>query len=280
MPSPIGIFDSGYGGLTVMRDILRVLPRYDYVYLGDNARAPYGPRSFDTVYRYTLEAVQWFFGQGCPLVILACNTASAKALRTIQQQDLPGMDDPSRRVLGVIRPTAEVIGRFSRTREVGVLGTSGTVNSQSYPLEIHKFFPDIRVWQQACPMWVPIVENGEYEGDGADYFVQKCLEQLLGQSGRIDSILLACTHYPLLIPKIRKYLPEGLALLSQGEIVAESLADYLRRHPEMETRISRGQSEGTRKFFTTDDTADFDRHAEIFLGQPVASKRIDIQHVG
>ena len=280
MPTPIGIFDSGYGGLTVMREILRVLPQYDYLYLGDNARAPYGPRSFDTVYRYTLEAVQWFFGQGCPLVILACNTASAKALRTIQQQDLPLMVDPGRRVLGVIRPTAEVIGQYSRTREVGVLGTAGTVNSASYPLEIQKFFPDIRVLQQACPMWVPIVENGEHEGEGADYFVQKCLGELLGQSDRIDTVLLACTHYPLLMPKIRKYLPDGVELLSQGEIVAESLADYLHRHPELENRISRGRPVGTRNFYTTDDTADFDRHAEIFLGRPVSSVHVDLQHIG
>jgi glutamate racemase len=280
MPSPIGIFDSGYGGLTVMREILRVLPQYDYLYLGDNARAPYGPRSYDTVYRYTLEAVRWFFGQGCPLVILACNTASAKALRTIQQQDLPVMEDPDRRVLGVIRPTAEVIGQYSRSREVGVLGTAGTVSSASYPLEIQKFFPDIRVWQQGCPMWVPIVENGEHEGAGADYFVKKCLEELLAQSDRIDTVLLACTHYPLLLPKIRKYLPAGVEVLSQGEIVADSLADYLLRHPEMEARISRGQPAGDRKFFTTDDTADFDRHAAIFLGRPVASRHVDIQHVG
>lgn len=312
MRGPIGIFDSGYGGLSVMKEILSALPGYDYLYLGDNARAPYGPRSFDTVYRYTLEAVQWFFKQECPLVILACNTASAKALRTIQQRDLPQMQDPSRRVLGVIRPTAEVLGTYSRTREVGVLGTAGTVSSNSYPIEIQKFFPDIRVHQQACPMWVPLVENRAYESPGADYFVRECLDQLLVQSPRIDTILLACTHYPLLIPKIRQFLPPGVQLLSQGEIVAESLKDYLNRHPEMEQRIERNSgfrvpdsglaggdlispeavpsgvarghppverldshpAEGSRRFFTTDSTEEFDRQAAIFLGRELHSEHV------
>ena len=274
--TPIGIFDSGYGGLTVMKEILKRLPGYDYLYLGDNARAPYGPRSFDTVYRYTLEAVRWFFDQGCPLVILACNTASAKALRSIQQRDLPHMDDPSRRVLGVIRPTAELIGQFTRTGEVGVLGTTGTVLSESYPIEIHKFFPGVRVWQQACPMWVPLVENGSFASPGADYFVRECLQSLLSQSPRIDTLLLACTHYPLLLPKIREQAPDGITIISQGEIVADSLASYLDRHPEMEERISRGSPKGSRQYFTTDATAEFDRQAAVFLGEPVQSAHVTL----
>ena len=274
--TPIGIFDSGYGGLTVMKEILKRLPQYDYLYLGDNARAPYGPRSFDTVYRYTLEAVRWFFDQGCPLVILACNTASAKALRSIQQRDLPHMEDPSRRVLGVIRPTAELIGQFTRTGEVGVLGTTGTVLSESYPIEIHKFFPGVRVWQQACPMWVPLVENGAFNSPGADYFVGECLDTLLEQSPRIDTLLLACTHYPLLLPKIREQAPAGMTIITQGEIVADSLADYLDRHAEMEGRISRNIPRGSRRYFTTDATAEFDRQAAIFLGEPVQSTHVNL----
>jgi glutamate racemase len=273
MHTPIGIFDSGYGGLTVMKEIVKELPQYDYIYLGDNARAPYGNRSFDTVYRYTLQCVQWFFQQNCPLVILACNTASAKALRTIQQNDLPAID-PARRVLGVIRPTAEVIGNYSKTGEVGVLATSGTVASQSYMLEIQKFFPDVKVMQQACPLWVPLVENEEYDKPGADYFVQKDIGQLLGQSPRIDTILLACTHYPLLYDKIRKYSPPGVSILSQGAIVAKSLADYLGRHNEIESRLSKG---GDRRFYTTDSTADFDRHATNFYGEPVRSIHVDME---
>ena len=267
---PIGIFDSGYGGLTVMKEIVKVLPQYDYFYLGDNARAPYGPRSFETVYNYTLEAVEWFFSKGCPLVILACNTASAKALRTIQQQALPDLA-PENRVLGVIRPTAEVIGNFTKSRKVGILGTSGTVNSSSYVIEIAHFFPDVQVFQQACPMWVPLIENREYETEGADYFVRKCLDDLLKQSPDMDTVLLACTHYPLLMQKIRQFLPAGIRVLSQGDIVAASLADYLRRHPEMETRISRDREEGSRLFFTTDSTEDFDNHASIFFGQTLNS---------
>jgi len=267
---PIGIFDSGYGGLTVMKEIVKVLPQYDYCYLGDNARAPYGPRSFETVYKYTLEAVEWFFSKGCPLVILACNTASAKALRTIQQQALPDLA-PENRVLGVIRPTAEVIGNFTKSRKVGILGTSGTVNSSSYVIEIAHFFPDIQVFQQACPMWVPLIENREYETEGADYFIRKCLDDLLKQSPDMDTVLLACTHYPLLMQKIRQFLPAGIRVLSQGDIVAASLADYLERHPEMETRISRGSEEGNRLFFTTDSTEDFDNHASIFFGRALSS---------
>src|SRR6478672_8162149 len=230
---PIGVFDSGYGGLTVLRSIVDKLPQYDYLYLGDNARAPYGPRSFDTVYHYTLECVKYFFRHGCKLVVLACNTASAKALRTIQQNDLPRID-PSLRVLGVIRPTTEMIGSVSKTKHVGILGTKGTVNSQSYLIEIEKFYPDVTVVQHACPMWVPLVENDEYNGEGVDYFIQKDLKQLLEEDSKIDTILLACTHYPLLMDHIRKHTPAHISLLSQGEIVANSLADYLERHPNIE----------------------------------------------
>jgi len=244
--------------------------------VGDNARAPYGPRSFDTVYAYTLEAVEWFFSKGCPLVILACNTASAKALRTIQQQDLPHLASKNR-VLGVIRPTAEVIGNYTRSGKIGVLGTAGTVNSSSYLLEIAHFYPEVKVFQQACPMWVPLVENREFDQDGADYFVKKCLDELLHQSPDIDTILLACTHYPLLIDKIRKYLPPGKKVLAQGEIVASSLADYLKRHPEMEQRISKGNNMGSRLFFTTDSTEDFDNHASIFLGQDLRSIHVKLK---
>ena len=269
---PIGIFDSGYGGLTVFKAIKEKLPQYDYIYLGDNARAPYGNRSFDTVHQYTLECVQWFFKMGCPLVILACNTASAKALRTIQQQDLPKMEGENR-VLGVIRPTAEVIGNYTKTRHVGVLGTKGTVVSESYPIEIGKFYPDIRVHQLACPMWVPLIENKEYASDGADYFVGKYLDELLGQSPDIDTILLACTHYPLLVDKMRKYLPDDVQVLAQGEIVADSLQDYLHRHPEMESRISK---HGSIAFYTTDDASDFNDHASIFFGQPVQSQHLSL----
>jgi glutamate racemase len=276
LTGPIGIFDSGYGGLTVMKEIVKVLPQYDYIYLGDNARAPYGPRSFDAVYAYTLEAVEWFFSKGCPLVILACNTASAKALRTIQQQDLPHLAS-NNRVLGVIRPTAEVIGNYTRSGQIGVLGTTGTVNSSSYLLEIAHFFPEAKVFQQACPMWVPLIENREYDQDGADYFVKKCLDELLHQSAEIDTILLACTHYPLLINKIRKYLPSGIEVLAQGEIVASSLADYLKRHPEMEQRISKGNNMGSRLFYTTDSTEDFDNHASIFLGQDLRSIHVKLK---
>ncbi len=262
---PIGVFDSGYGGLTVFRSIAALLPQYDFIYLGDNARAPYGNRSFETVHQYTLQCVEWFFEMGCPLVIIACNTASAKALRTIQQLNLPEIA-PQNRVLGVIRPTAEVIGSYTRTNAVGVLGTKGTVSSQSYEIEIGKFFPEIRVYSHACPMWVPIVEYGEYQGKGADYFVQKYLDELMNKAPEIDTILLACTHYPLLIEKIEKYLPPHITIVAQGNIVAHSLTDYLQRHSEMETKISQG---GTRRFFTTDDIADFNQHATIFFGEPI-----------
>jgi len=271
--NPIGVFDSGYGGLTVLKEIISKLPEYDYIYLGDNARAPYGSRSFDTVYRYTLQCVQWFFSQGCSLVILACNTASAKALRTIQQTDLPRID-PAKRVLGVIRPTTEMIGNYSLTNSVGILATNGTVASDSYPVEIAKFFPEIKVYQQACPLWVPLIENNEHQGDGADFFVKKNLESIFRKGRDIDVILLGCTHYPLLNEKIQEYLPSGVKLISQGEIVADSLADYLRRHPEMETKCSKN---GGRVFYTTDSTEDFDNHATIFFGEAVRSQHVDLR---
>ena len=271
--APIGIFDSGYGGLTVFKAIAAKLPTYDYIYLGDNARAPYGPRSFDTVYQYTLQCVNWFFSQGCPLVILACNTASAKALRTIQQNDLPKSADPSRRVLGVIRPTSEIIGQFTKTNAVGVLGTTGTVRSGSYEIEIEKFWPQLTVTQEACPMWVPLVENNEFDSPGADFFIKKNIDRLLAADVNIDTVLLACTHYPLLRKKIELCLPAGTTLLSQGDIVADSLFNYLIRHTEMEQRLSKT---GTMQFFTTDDPADFDQHATIFFEQAVHSRHLDL----
>lgn len=272
---PIGVFDSGYGGLTVLKEIVNKLPQYDYIYLGDNARTPYGNRSFETVYHYTLQCVRWFFRQGCPLVILACNTASAKALRTIQQNDLPEIA-PDRRVLGVIRPTAEVIGNLSETKHVGVLATQGTVVSESYPMEIAKFFPNLKVHQEACPMWVPLIENNEHTGHGADFFVKKHLHNIFEKGLTIDVLLLACTHYPLLKEKIEEYLPVGVKLLSQGEIVADSLANYLARHQEMESRCGKTAK---KEFYTTDDTADFDNHAAIFFGSPVQSKHVDLEVV-
>jgi glutamate racemase len=269
---PIGVFDSGYGGLTVLKEIVRKLPQYDYLYLGDNARAPYGPRSFDTVYNYTLECVQWFFGKGCELVILACNTASAKALRSIQQNDLEKIA-PGKRVLGVIRPTTERIGEFSKSKHVGILGTNGTVQSQSYLIEIEKFFPEMQVYQEACPMWVPLIENNEYENEGADYFIKKNVTNLLNQSPKIDTILLACTHYPLIKDKLARFVPGTISIISQGEIVAESLADYLDRHPEMEKRCTKGASV---QFFTTDSAEDFDSHASIFYGETVHSAHVEL----
>jgi glutamate racemase len=259
--------------LTVFRDIESLLPQYDYLYLGDNARAPYGPRSFETVYEYTWQAVQWFFAKGCPLVILACNTASAKALRSIQQNCLPVSDDPTRRVLGVIRPTAEIIGSYTSSNKIGVLGTTGTIKSESYIIEISKFWPEIEVYQQACPMWVPLIENNEFTGEGADFFVEKYLNTLFAQQENIDTLLLACTHYPLLLPKIEKTVPKSMKVISQGPIVAASLQDYLARHPEMEVRISRN---GNREFFTTDDPKDFEQHASVFFGKEVQAQTIHL----
>ena len=269
---PIGVFDSGYCGLTILKELVKTLPEYDYLYMGDNARAPYGPRSFDTVYQYTLQCVQWFFDQGCELVVLACNTASAKALRTIQQKDLPKID-PRKRVLGVIRPTTEVIGHYSKSGSVGILGTTGTVISESYPIEIAKFFPSLKVYQEACPMWVPLVENHEYDKPGADYFIQQHLNRLFRQAPDIDTLLLACTHYPLLMEKIQAFAPAGTTVLSQGTIVAASLKAYLHRHPEMEKRCSK---QGTQTFYTTDSVVDFDNHASIFFGEKLQSTHLEL----
>lgn len=269
---PIGIFDSGYGGLTILKNILKRLPQYDYLYLGDNARAPYGTRSFDVVYEFTREAVGQLFSKGCPLVILACNTASAKALRSIQQIDLPQID-PSRRVLGVIRPTVEVIGSLTHTRHIGVVATAGTILSQSYPLEIRKFHPDITVTGQACPLWVPLIEYGEYNSPGADYFVRKYLDQLLAQDPLIDTLILGCTHYPLLLPKIREHLPSSIRIIPQGEYVAQSLAAYLERHPEIESRCSKN---GQRTYLTTEAPEKFREQGSIFLGQDVTVERIQL----
>lgn len=266
---PIGVFDSGYGGLTILRDLRKTLPDYDYLYLGDNARAPYGSRSFEVIYRYTLEAVKELFRRGCPLVILACNTASAKALRTIQQKDLPQID-ATRRVLGVIRPTVEILDQVSQSGHIGVLGTPGTVASNSYVLETKKLFPEMTVTQQACPLWVPIVENSEAEGDGADYFVKKYIDLLMAKDPDVDTFVLACTHYPLLIDKIRKYAPDGIRILEQGRLVAESLKDYLQRHPEMDIRLSKG---GTAEFLTSENPEKFDSLATVFTHHPVKSHR-------
>lgn len=273
MQGPIGIFDSGYGGLTVLKEILNKLPQYDYLYFGDNARAPYGNRSFDTVYRYTLQCVKWLFSQNCSLIILACNTASAKALRTIQQNDLPRIA-PDKRVLGVIRPSTEVIGKYSETKNIGILATNGTVSSNSYLIEIEKFFPEIKVYQEACPMWVPLIENNEHHSHGADFFVKENIHNLFKKGENIDAILLACTHYPLLKEKIEEHLPVGVKLLSQGEIVADSLKEYLLRHPEIEDKCSKNAK---RIFYTTDSTDDFDNHAGIFFGENIQSRHIDLE---
>lgn len=269
---PVGVFDSGYGGLTVLKEITARLPAYDYLYMGDNARAPYGPRSFQQVYEYTLEAIEWFFKQGCPLVVLACNTASAKALRTIQQNDLERIG-ADKRVLGVIRPTAEVIGNYSKTGHVGVLGTKGTVTSGSYVMEIEKFFPDIKVSQEACPMWVPLIESNEHQSPGADYFVKQHINNLLAKDAEIDTILLGCTHYPLLMKKLTWFIPPGMEVVEQGKIVARSLADYLERHPEIAGKCSQGAQI---EFFTTGEPADFDENAAIFFGKPVKSLHLEL----
>ena len=272
MQAPIGVFDSGYGGLTILKELKQQLPQYDYLYLGDNARAPYGTRSFDTVYQYTLEAVEWFFKQGCSLVILACNTASAKALRNIQQLDLPKMD-PSKRVLGVIIPSSEVLGQYSTSHHLGILGTSGTVQSESYPIELAKFAPDAQVFQQACPMWVPLIENGQQDGPGADYFVKLYIDQLFEQSPKIDTVLLACTHYPLMANKIQHFLPNGVKLVTQGDIVAKSLAIYLQNHPEIDQNCSKN---GQLRFFTTDNPTSFEEQGSLFFGQKIAANHTDL----
>lgn len=272
-PGPIGVFDSGYGGLTILNKIREALPEYDYIYLGDNARTPYGTRSFDIVYEFTQQAVGKLFEMGCHLVILACNTASAKALRSIQMNDLPGMD-PERRVLGVIRPTVECIGEMTQSRHIGLLATAGTVKSESYPMEVHKLFPDIEVNGVACPMWVPLVENNEAHSDGTDYFVRKYIDQLLKKDAQIDAVILGCTHYPLLLPKIQKYIPEHIRVIAQGEYVAESLKDYLHRHPEMDAKCTKN---GSCLFYTTEAEEKFIESASMFLNQQIDVKRISLE---
>lgn len=255
-----------------MSKIREALPEYDYIYLGDNARTPYGTRSFEIVYEFTLQAVTKLFGMGCHLVILACNTASAKALRSIQMNDLPHLD-PERRVLGVIRPTVECIGDITRSRHIGVLATSGTIKSESYPLEVHKLFPDIKVSGEACPLWVPLVENNEAQGEGTDYFVRKYIDELLAKDQLIDTVILGCTHYPLLLPKIQQYMPEGITTVSQGELVASSLKDYLRRHPEMDKKCTKG---GRCVYRTTEAEDKFIESASTFLNESVRVERIEL----
>ncbi len=269
---PIGVFDSGYGGLTIFDKIRRTMPDYNYIYLGDNARAPYGPRSFEVVYRFTRQAVMKLFDEGCRLIIIACNTASAKALRTIQQKDLP-LWDSERRVLGVIRPTVEMMDQVSHSKHIGILGTPGTISSGSYTIEIAKMFPHIKVTGLACPMWVPLVEYNEFDSPGADYFVQKYLHQILTADPAIDTIVLGCTHYPLLLKKIKTFLPQGITLFSQGEHVAESLVDYLHRHPEIDSRLTRG---GECRFLTTESAEKFSSAASIFLHQPIKVEEVSI----
>ena len=269
-PGPIGVFDSGYGGLTILDKIREVLPEYDYIYLGDNARAPYGTRSFEVVYEFTRQAVNKLFDMGCHLVILACNTASAKALRSIQMNDLPQID-PARRVLGVIRPTVECIGEISKNQHIGVLATAGTIKSESYPLEIHKLFPEIQVSGTACPMWVSLVENNESQDEGADYFIRKYIDQLLSKDPQIDTVILGCTHFPILLPKIRQYIPDHISVIAQGEYVAESLKDYLKRHPEMDAKCTKN---GNCQFYTTEAEEKFSESASTFLKQQISVKHI------
>ena len=272
-PGPIGVFDSGYGGLTILDKIREVLPEYDYIYLGDNARAPYGTRSFEVVYEFTRQAVDKLFDMGCHLVILACNTASAKALRSIQMNDLPGID-PARRVLGVIRPTVECVGEISKNQHIGVLATAGTIKSESYPLEIHKLFPEIQVSGTACPMWVSLVENNESQDEGADYFIRKYINQLLSKDPQIDTVILGCTHFPILLPKIRQYIPEHISVIAQGEYVAESLKDYLKRHPEMDAKCTKN---GNCQFYTTEAEEKFSESASTFLKQQISVKHITLE---
>lgn len=272
-PGPIGVFDSGYGGLTILDKIREVLPDYDYVYLGDNARAPYGTRSFEVVYEFTRQAVNKLFDMGCHLVILACNTASAKALRSIQMNDLPQID-PARRVLGVIRPTVECVGEISKNQHIGVLATAGTIKSESYPLEIHKLFPEIQVSGTACPMWVSLVENNESQDEGADYFIRKYINQLLSKDPQIDTVILGCTHFPILLPKIRQYIPDHISVIAQGEYVAESLKDYLKRHPEMDAKCTKN---GNCQFYTTEAEEKFSESASTFLKQQISVKHITLE---
>jgi glutamate racemase len=272
---PIGVFDSGYGGLTILSEIKTLMPQYDYVYLGDNARAPYGNRSFELVYEFTLQAVEWFFVQGCPLVVLACNTASAKALRSIQQKNLPVIA-PSRRVLGVIRPTAELVGGITKSGHVGVLGTVGTVQSQSYEMEINKLHPGLTIAAEACPMWVPLVENREYDKPGADYFVKQHIDSILQKDAKIDTLILGCTHYPLLMDKIKASLPENVTVVAQGKHVAERLQDYLRRHPEIDERCTKNRRA---TYFTTESPEKFAEQASIFLKENIRTQKTVIDNI-
>jgi len=272
-PGPIGIFDSGYGGLTILKAIRELLPQYDYAYLGDNARAPYGTRSFDIVYQFTRQAVLKLFEMGCQLVILGCNTASAKALRSIQQNDLPKID-PQRRVLGVIRPTAEIVGKLTQTKHIGILATPGTIKSDSYNIEINKLWPELSVTGVACPLWVPIVENNEATGAGADYFVKKRIDHILWLDPDIDTLILGCTHYPILMPKIKQYVPEGVKIVSQGEYVAESLKDYLARHTDMDARCTKN---GTVRYYTTENADKFKEAARIFITEDIQVEHIDLE---
>lgn len=268
----IGIFDSGYGGLTVLSEIRSLIPEYDYIYLGDNARTPYGNRSFERVYEFSLQSVKWFFKQGCRLVILACNTASAKALRTIQQVDLPKID-LNNRVLGVIRPTAENAAKLSETGHIGIMGTEGTIQSMSYDIEIKKLYPNMFVTGEACPMWVPLVENKEYDKPGADYFVKQHIDNILYKDPSIDTIILGCTHYPLLMEKINKYLPKGVKAISQGKLVAESLKDYLERHTEIDSMCTKN---GTITYYTTDSPLKFNQQASIFLDEEIVANNAEL----
>ncbi len=272
-PGPIGVFDSGYGGLTILSEIQSLMPEYDYYYLGDNSRAPYGTRSFDVVYEFTKQAVLRLFDMGCNLVILACNTASAKALRTIQQKDLP-LIDPDKRVLGIIRPTAEIIGSVTKSRHIGVLGTVGTIQSGSYLIEINKLFPDIAIESEACPMWAPLVENNEHKSAGAEYFIKKNIDNILSKDPLIDTLILGCTHYPLLMDKIRKFLPQGVLALAQGEYIARSLQDYLCRHPEIDAVCTKGH---TSQYYTTESPQKFSEAATIFLNKEIEVDRITLE---
>lgn len=267
---PIGMFDSGYGGLTILSEVKRLLPEYDYIYLGDNQRAPYGSRSFETVYEFTKQSVKALFDMDANLVILACNTASAKALRTIQQKDLPTID-PIKRVLGVIRPTVEIVGNITKNGHIGILGTIGTIQSASYEMEITKFHPEFKVTGQSCPIWAPLVENNEYDNDGTDYFIKKYIDKLLEKDPVIDTVILGCTHYPILLERIKKFLPQNIQLVSQGSYVATSLKNYLSRHPEMDNICSKN---GTVKYFTTESPDKFQDAARIFLGEEVSAEKI------
>jgi len=269
---PIGVFDSGYGGLTILEDFRKHLPEYDYLYLGDNARAPYGNRSFDMVYEFTRQAVLYLFEQGCSLIILACNTASAKALRNIQQTDLPQLD-PDLRVLGILIPTVEALGDLTKTRHVGLIGTVGTIQSGSYPIEVHKLFPDIIITGEACPLWVPLVENGEYASEGAAFFVKQNLDNLFQKDPEIDTLILGCTHYPLLLPLIRRFVPRGVRIISQGEYVSESLSSYLMRHPKMSERCSRN---GKCSYLTTESTEKFEENASVFVKHQVKAMHVKL----